>query len=132
MSNFQQKKLNVFEAALKEGRTNFYLHADATYEHNETLIKQIIDPNNLNANIFLYSKEELLARQFVMNNPYTKFLPDGFVLENSLLREDVKINVFVLGFDLMNYNIVLNQGIDKILIYEDHHLLLKVKDDLNN
>ena len=52
--------LNVFEAALKEGRTNFYLHADATYEHNETLIKQIIDPNNLNANIFLYSKEELL------------------------------------------------------------------------
>lgn len=38
----------------------------------------------------------------------------------------------VLGFDLMNYNIVLNQGIDKILIYEDHHLLLKVKDDLNN
>lgn len=111
--------LNVFEAALEEGRTNFYLHADATYEHNETLIKQIIDPNNLNANIFLYSKEELLARQFVMNNPYTKFLPDGFVLENSLLREDVKINVFVLGFDLVNQEVIrasmfTNQFVSKI------------------
>lgn len=37
----------------------------------------------------------------------------------------------ILGFELTNYNEVINQGIDKILIYEEHDLLLDVQKDLH-
>lgn len=114
------ESINIFADLLKdETKKNFYLHADASYEHNETLIKQIIDPNNLNANIFLYSKEEMVARQFAIANPFTKYLPDGFILDNTLLAEDKKINVFVLGFDLLNQEVtrtsmINNQFVSKV------------------
>lgn len=112
--------LNIFSDLLKlPNRQKFFLHADVSYEHSETLIKQIVDPNEINANVFLYSKEELLARQFVISNPYTKYLPKGFIKEDTLMDETKKINVFVLGFDLLNQEVIrasmfTNQFVSKV------------------
>ena len=38
----------------------------------------------------------------------------------------------ILGFEINNYDLVFKQGIDKILIYEDHQMLVKVKEELKN
>ncbi len=48
--------------------------------------------------ITLFSRNELIARTFVDQNPITKYIPSHFIKEDTSVNPDVKINVFMLGF----------------------------------
>lgn len=55
--------------------------------------------NKFNNYINTFSKEELLIRKFVEENPLTKYLPNDFINKDTTLNKDKKINVLMIGFD---------------------------------
>lgn len=69
----------------------------------ERLIAEV--DNEVDAFINCFSKHELIARQFVVQHPITKYIPRNFYNANYSLKSNKSINVVFIGFGKMNYQL---------------------------
>ena len=60
------------------------------------------------SNITLFNKHELIADEFIINNSISKYLDDSIIDRKTLLlKDDVDIKAFMIGFGKTNSNIYL-------------------------
>ena len=92
---------------------NIYLYVEIEGEKAETIRREIIEKNGMEAFIDTFSTNELLARIFIEANPITKYLPKEYIKE-AAIKQGTEISVFVLGFgklgrELYRQSILNNQ-----------------------
>lgn len=76
---------------------NVYLYVDLEGATAESIRREIIEKNGMEAYINTFSTNELLARTFIEENPVTKHLPKMFI-ENATVKYGTEINMFILGY----------------------------------
>lgn len=81
---------------------HFYIETEETAIATE---KSYIEAAETNKNITLFSSNELIARTFVEENPLTKNMPAEFFEDDTSLKEEVKLNMFILGYGALSREI---------------------------
>lgn len=124
------RSLKSMESVLKEFTPNGPLityNGVKIYDQNRNIIYHQLFSKNDSINVIKYSLNKNLTMIIWSNDKlYCSKMNDNIVRYASISG----LIPNVLGFDFSNYNSVIDFGIDKILIYEDHELLVKVKEDL--
>lgn len=111
----------------------FYLEAESGVL--ETL-KRSIDAmgSNYRTRITVFNRNELLARVFVDENPYTKHMPSAFFESDTSLKDGVNLNLFLLGYgelsrEICKQFVVNNQfAVQKDGVYHGSTIHLSVYD----
>lgn len=83
-------------------KKNIELFVEISEEKVETVKREIIEKNGLEKCINVFSRNELMVRDFVEKHPITEHLPKEFIDEDTSIKLDKKINVFFLGFSKLN------------------------------
>jgi len=96
--------ISYFDSRTKNKNFYFYIEAD---ENALSVAKRQIDSlgEKYRERIILFSRNELIARKFVNENPITKGMPKSFFEEDSSIKKDVSLNVFMLGFNNLSFEI---------------------------
>lgn len=127
----ETKSLSVVEefiAYKKSGdfKKNIRLFVEMDGDKAETIRREMIDKNGLEAYVDTFCTAELLARSFVENNPVTKYLPKGFV-ENGAVKKSADISVFVLGFGRLGREIYRQSVLNNQLVcYDGEYKVLPI------
>lgn len=102
--------LNCFAEYKKSenSRNNFSLHLEMPSEQASSIHYEIIEKNKLEHCINTFSIHELAARTFTQEYPVAKFLPAEFITDDTSIRENVRINIFFLGFGKLSHEIYLH------------------------
>ena len=92
---------------------NVYLYVELEGEKAETVRREIIEKNTMEAFIDTFSTSELLARTFIEEHPITKHLPGSYI-QDAAIKNGTEIHVFMLGFgklgqELYRQSILNNQ-----------------------
>lgn len=98
--------IEQFIAIKSDGRT-ITLNMGSNQESVKVIKERLIAEADGKVSAFIncFSKHELIARQFVVQYPITKFIPRSFFNENYSLKPDKDINVVFIGFGKMNYQL---------------------------
>lgn len=85
---------------------NFYFYVEAD-ENAIVTAKRQIDAlgEKYREKITLFSRNELIARNFVDENPITKDMPKSFFEEDTSVKKGIGLNVFMLGFSSLSREI---------------------------
>ena len=112
------KYLESFISYKKEEKQHKNIRLFLEVEENkiETLRREIVEKNNQEDMITVFSKNELTARDFVENHPVTKYLPDGVILNDSTIKSIEKINCFFVGLSKLSEEILKQFIIENQLI----------------
>ena len=76
---------------------NIYLYVEMEGEKAETIRREIIEKNGMEAYINTFSMNELLVRTLIEEHPITKHIPNSYI-EEATIKQGTEINVFTLGF----------------------------------
>ncbi len=84
-----------------------FLHLESTVEEMKIITDKLIDKADKSTNTFIscFSNHELLARQFILEHPITRYIPKSFYNDNFTLKEEKEINVVFMGFGRVNYEL---------------------------
>ncbi len=99
--------LSCFET-LKAGKDKrLFLHLEANVSEMGLIREKYLADISEDANTFVlpFCRYELIARQFVMEHPVTKYMPRSFFNENLTLKDDKEVNIVFLGFGKVNYDL---------------------------
>ncbi len=114
--------LNSFIAWKKQSSTNkdILLFLETSSDKEETIRREIVEKNDLEACITTFCAQELQARTFVQQHPVTEKIPKAFVEADCAIRPDVKIQYCFLGFSALS-NEIYRQSIlnNQLVCYED-------------
>lgn len=112
--------INTFKALVKEkNQYNKILHLNMHPTKVEVFDK-IIKKDDLNLIINVFSISKLIARDLVQQIPLTKYLDDNyFNFGRTILRDDKYINVFIVGFDNINEELVKNLIYNNQFVHQD-------------
>ena len=93
--------------ALKDEGAMITLNMEADQDDVKIIKERLIagTDDKVGAFIHCFSKHELIARQFVVQHPITKYIPRSFYNANCSLKQDKEINVVFIGFGKMNYQL---------------------------
>ena len=96
--------VSYLDSCSKNKKFHFYIETDENAIATE---KKHIDAigKKHRENITFFSRNELIARTFVEEIPLTNGIPDDFFDDDTSIKEDVNLNVFVLGFSKLNREI---------------------------
>ncbi len=96
--------VSYFDSCSKNKKFHFYIETDENAIATE---KKHIDATGKKhrENITLFSRNELTARTFVEENPLTKDIPAEFFDDDTSIKEDISLNMFVIGFSKLNREI---------------------------
>ncbi len=96
--------VSYFDSCSKNKKFHFYIETDENAIATE---KKHIDATGKNhrENITLFSRNELTARTYVEENPLTKDIPAEFFDDDTSIKEDISLNMFVIGFSKLNREI---------------------------
>ena len=97
---------------------NIYLYVELEGEKAETVRREIIEKNEMEAFIDTFSTSELLARTFTHANPVTKYLPKEYI-ENAAIKTGTEISVFVLGFGTLGQEVYRQSVLNNQLVTFD-------------
>ena len=97
-----QKTIELL-SIIKENNNKFYVEVN-----DNSIVKDLMN------NIKIFSKEELLIRKFIEENPLTKHLPKSFINADTTFNMNKSLNVIMVGFNglhqqLLKQMIVNNQ-----------------------
>lgn len=85
----------------------FTLHIEASLEEMDIINRKFIDMNiSNNVCIKSFNKYELLSRKFIMNHPFSLYIPEDFYGKYRTIKRDKKINVICIGFGKVNYELM--------------------------
>ena len=73
---------------------NIELYLEVEENKIETIRREIVEKNHKEDVITIFSRNELMARDFIENNPVAKYLPKGVILEDTTVKSTEKINCF--------------------------------------
>ncbi len=107
--------------AYKKAETNaknIYLYVELEGEKAETVRREIIEKNEMEAFIDTFSTSELLARTFTHANPVTKYLPKEYI-EDAAIKQGTEISVFVLGFGTLGQEVYRQSVLNNQLVTFD-------------
>ena len=107
--------------AYKKAETNaknIYLYVELEGEKAETIRREIIEKNEVEAFIDTFSTSELLARTFTHANPVTKYLPKEYI-EDAAIKQGTEISVFVLGFGTLGQEVYRQSVLNNQLVTFD-------------
>ena len=107
--------------AYKKAETNaknIYLYVELEGEKAETVRREIIEKNEMEAFVDTFSTSELLARTFTHANPVTKYLPKEYI-ENAAIKTGTEISVFVLGFGTLGQEVYRQSVLNNQLVTFD-------------
>ncbi|MBR4060297.1 MAG: hypothetical protein IKK03_10720 [Lachnospiraceae bacterium] len=76
---------------------NIYLYVEMEGEKAETIRREIIEKNGMEAYINTFSMNELLVRTLIEEHPITKHIPNSYI-EEATIKQGTEISVFTLGF----------------------------------
>lgn len=97
------KYIELINSYIKEeDKRNFFLHIETNYDKIETIRRELIQSNDIESNVFLFGRNELTVRNLIDEHPLVKYLPNDFILDNTCIKSDKKINVFIIGFGWLN------------------------------
>ncbi len=128
-------------------RKNIHLYAEVNEEIAETVQDRIAgkakaDGRNYREYITIFSKNELMARAFVEENPIARYMPSDFLEKDKSMKPDTKINVFMLGFGslskeiykqfVINNQLVVNRDGKYKVFQLQYHLYDKFIDKSNH
>lgn len=87
-----------------------FLYAEVNESIAETVQDRIAgkakaDGRNYREYITIFSKNELMARAFVEENPITRYMPASFLEKDKSMKPGTEINVFMLGFGALSKEI---------------------------
>lgn len=98
--------INLFKKIINEGYINKYLHLDMYTTKVEVFTKKLKN-EGLSKNIDVFSINKITAKEVCEQYPLIKYLQsDIFDFSCATLKEDKTINVFILGFDGTNIEIL--------------------------
>ena len=88
-------------------RKYFTLHIEASLEEMDIINRKFIDMNICN-NVCIksFNKYELLSRKFIMDHPFSLYIPEDFYGKYRTIKRDKKINVICVGFGKVNYELM--------------------------
>jgi len=107
--------------AYKKAETNaknIYLYVELEGEKAETVRREIIEKNEMEAFIDTFCTSELLARAFTHANPVTKHLPKEYI-EDAAIKTGTEISVFVLGFGTLGQEVYRQSVLNNQLVTFD-------------
>lgn len=113
------RTLSYFDKSDKGKNIHFYIETDENAILTE---KNYIDKTAKEhcGNITLFSRNELIARTFVEENPITRDMPKTFLDDDTSLRDGVGLNVFMLGFGGLSREIYRQFVINnQLCVYKD-------------
>lgn len=85
----------------------FTLHIEASLSEMDVINRKLIDKNRRdNICIKCFSKYELVARKFIIEQPMSRYLPDRFYGEYRTVLPDKNINAVFVGFGKINYELM--------------------------
>ncbi len=85
----------------------FTLHIEASLEEMDIINRKFIDMNiSNNVCIKSFNKYELLSRKFIMDHPFSLYIPEDFYGKYRTIKRDKKINVICIGFGKVNYELM--------------------------
>lgn len=96
--------ISYFDNCCKNKKIHFYIETDENAITTEKKhIAATVKKNH--ENITLFNRNELVARTFVDKTPFTKDIPADFFDDDTSLKENISLNMFVLGFSKLNHEI---------------------------
>lgn len=103
-NNSYTKIIETFLSLLKDVDVSIYLEAN---QKEMKILKQkfITKADNKKTYISGFSKYELMARQFVVDYPISKYIPRKFFSENGAIKSDKEIHIVFIGFGRVNYQL---------------------------
>ncbi len=111
--------VSYLDAHRKNKNLYFYIETDSKV--TETLQLQIDrKEKEYGEFITLFSGDELIARTFVEAYPITRFLPNSYLNADTSVKDDVKLNVYMIGYsdigkELYKQSVINNQ----LSVYKD-------------
>lgn len=85
----------------------FTLHIEASLDELDVINRKFIDKKKFNnICVMSFNKHELLARKFVMDYPMSLDIPEDFYTDLRTIKSDKNINVVLLGFGKVNYELM--------------------------
>ncbi len=105
------KLLNTFINYLdtEKKKKNIYFYAQVPEDGIEMVqnhISNLYQDDERIHRITVFGRNELVAREFVENEPITKYMPDDYVNKNFYINPDKTINVVMVGFTKLNREIL--------------------------
>ena len=86
--------INTMIEYIKETQNfNISLHIEVDVNDEASIKEHIIIPSKFASNILLFNKNELLALDFIENEPITKYLPSDYVTDIATIDSKKTINV---------------------------------------
>ena len=97
----------------------FTLHIETSLEEMDVINRKFIDTKTSdNVCIKSFNKYELLSRKFIMEHPFSLYIPEDFYGKYRTIKREKKINVICIGFGKVNYELM------KLLIMQNQFVEL--------
>ena len=85
----------------------FTLHIETSLEEMDIINRKFNDKKiSNNVCIKSFNKYELLSRKFIMEHPFSLYVPEDFYGEYRTIKKEKKINVICIGFGKVNYELM--------------------------
>ena len=102
----QETYIKAIEAFRKgENNDNTYLYLEVNYEKIEYLKTVLLNDEKTKTHVMLFNRYENMTNEMCSNEPLSTYLPSDFVNEDTSIKVEKKINVFLIGFGWANQEI---------------------------
>ena len=102
----QDAYLRAIDAFRKgENNENTYLYLEVNYEKVEYLKTVLLNDEKTKTHIMLFNRHENMTNDMCSYEPLSTYLPRDFINEDTSIKSDKKINVFLVGFGWANQEI---------------------------
>ncbi len=99
--------IDKFKNYLKKNNkqtNNISLHLEIKNQMMEYIKDTFLD-KEIRPYLFIFSRSELSCRTLFMNDPIIKYFPKQYINEDTSMKEDIQINIFMIGFGDINQEI---------------------------
>jgi len=117
-------EIKLFASYLSKEKKDVSYYVEVNEKNVQTLRDQISGmyrDAEIDERIKIFSKNELVARCLNGESPITRYMPDSFIdFENSIIKNNVKLRVFMLGFGALSEEIYRQLICNNQLVTEEN------------
>lgn len=98
---------------------NVYLYLEVQYEKIEYFKTILLLDDRCKTHITMFNRYENMTNDLCYNEPISKYLPKDFINEDTSIKKEKVINVFIIGFGWMNQEIYKKLLINNQYVEQD-------------
>ena len=98
---------------------NVYLFLEVQYEKIEYFKTILLLDDRCKTHITMFNRYENMTNDLCYNEPITKYLPRDFINEDTSIKKEKVINIFIVGFGWMNQEIYKKLLINNQYVEQD-------------